>query len=90
MDYRGEELVFHVQAPEERNYHIFYYMLMGLPADQKKILSLGSAAEYNYLTMVLKWNKKKLNFRDEYFLEINPLCDLVSRVTAPAVKGVMM
>ncbi|XP_053177675.1 unconventional myosin-VIIa [Scomber japonicus] len=39
------------QAPEERNYHIFYYMLMGLPADQKKILSLGSAAEYNYLTM---------------------------------------
>ncbi|KAM7410516.1 hypothetical protein PAMA_001789 [Pampus argenteus] len=39
------------QAPEERNYHIFYYMLMGLPADQKKILSLGNAAEYNYLTM---------------------------------------
>ncbi|XP_044218105.1 unconventional myosin-VIIa [Thunnus albacares] len=39
------------QAPEERNYHIFYYMLMGMPADQKKILSLGSAAEYNYLTM---------------------------------------
>ncbi|XP_034556960.1 unconventional myosin-VIIa [Notolabrus celidotus] len=39
------------QAPEERNYHIFYYMLMGMTADQKKILSLGSAAEYNYLTM---------------------------------------
>uniref|UniRef100_A0A3Q1FDI1 Unconventional myosin-VIIb-like n=1 Tax=Acanthochromis polyacanthus TaxID=80966 RepID=A0A3Q1FDI1_9TELE len=39
------------QAPEERNYHIFYYMLMGMPADQKKILSLGSAAEYKYLTM---------------------------------------
>nr|XP_020465549.1 unconventional myosin-VIIa-like [Monopterus albus] len=39
------------QAPEERNYHIFYYMLMGMPAEQKKILSLGSAAEYNYLTM---------------------------------------
>uniref|UniRef100_A0A3B4VIC1 Unconventional myosin-VIIa-like n=1 Tax=Seriola dumerili TaxID=41447 RepID=A0A3B4VIC1_SERDU len=39
------------QAPEERNYHIFYYMLMGMSAEQKKILSLGSAAEYNYLTM---------------------------------------
>uniref|UniRef100_A0A3B4WIZ2 Myosin VIIB n=1 Tax=Seriola lalandi dorsalis TaxID=1841481 RepID=A0A3B4WIZ2_SERLL len=39
------------QAPEERNYHIFYYMLMGMSDEQKKILSLGSAAEYNYLTM---------------------------------------
>uniref|UniRef100_A0AAQ5XKT1 Uncharacterized protein n=1 Tax=Amphiprion ocellaris TaxID=80972 RepID=A0AAQ5XKT1_AMPOC len=39
------------QAPEERNYHVFYYMLMGMPAEQKKILSLGSAAEYKYLTM---------------------------------------
>ncbi|KAM3850264.1 unconventional myosin-VIIb [Diretmus argenteus] len=39
------------QAPEERNYHIFYYMLMGMSAEQKKILSLGNAAQYNYLTM---------------------------------------
>ncbi|XP_058494755.1 unconventional myosin-VIIa [Solea solea] len=39
------------QAAEERNYHIFYYMLMGMNAEQKKILSLGNAAEYNYLTM---------------------------------------
>ncbi|XP_061540143.1 unconventional myosin-VIIa [Phycodurus eques] len=39
------------QAPEERNYHVFYYMLMGMPAEQKKILSLGNAAQYNYLTM---------------------------------------
>uniref|UniRef100_A0A3Q3VZU9 Uncharacterized protein n=1 Tax=Mola mola TaxID=94237 RepID=A0A3Q3VZU9_MOLML len=39
------------QAPEERNYHIFYYMLMGMPAEQKKILSLGNATDYNYLTM---------------------------------------
>lgn len=41
-----------VQAQEERNYHIFYYMLMGMQAEQKKILSLGNAVEYNYLTMV--------------------------------------
>uniref|UniRef100_UPI0037E7D6D8 unconventional myosin-VIIb n=1 Tax=Semicossyphus pulcher TaxID=241346 RepID=UPI0037E7D6D8 len=39
------------QAPEERNYHIFYYMLMGMSDEQKKMLSLGNAAEYNYLTM---------------------------------------
>ncbi|KAL1023382.1 hypothetical protein UPYG_G00040140 [Umbra pygmaea] len=39
------------QASEERNYHIFYCMLMGMPAEQKKILSLGTASEYNYLTM---------------------------------------
>uniref|UniRef100_A0A665U2E8 Si:ch73-194h10.2 n=1 Tax=Echeneis naucrates TaxID=173247 RepID=A0A665U2E8_ECHNA len=39
------------QTPDERNYHIFYYMLMGMSAEQKKILSLGTAAEYNYLTM---------------------------------------
>ncbi|KAL4630719.1 unconventional myosin-VIIa-like [Arapaima gigas] len=39
------------QAPDERNYHIFYCMLMGMPAEQKKILSLGNPSEYNYLTM---------------------------------------
>ncbi|KAI2663543.1 Unconventional myosin-VIIa [Labeo rohita] len=39
------------QASHERNYHIFYCMLMGMSSDQKKILSLGSAAEYSYLTM---------------------------------------
>lgn len=49
---RVTEMHSDVQAPEERNYHIFYYMLMGMPAEQKKILSLGTAAEYKYLTMV--------------------------------------
>uniref|UniRef100_I3KT63 Si:ch73-194h10.2 n=1 Tax=Oreochromis niloticus TaxID=8128 RepID=I3KT63_ORENI len=39
------------QAPDERNYHIFYYMLMGMSAEKKKILSLGNAVEYKYLTM---------------------------------------
>lgn len=42
-----------VQAPEERNYHIFYYMVAGMPAEKKKSLSLGEASDYNYLTMVL-------------------------------------
>uniref|UniRef100_A0A4W3IXA2 Myosin VIIBb n=1 Tax=Callorhinchus milii TaxID=7868 RepID=A0A4W3IXA2_CALMI len=39
------------QAPEERNYHIFYCLLMGMSADQKKLLNLGTAGEYKYLTM---------------------------------------
>ncbi|XP_067851710.1 unconventional myosin-VIIa-like [Heptranchias perlo] len=39
------------QAPDERNYHIFYSMLMGMDAEQKKLLSLGTAHEYDYLTM---------------------------------------
>lgn len=42
-----------VQGPEERNYHIFYYMLAGMPAEKKKSISLGKASDYNYLTMVL-------------------------------------
>ncbi|KAH0623885.1 hypothetical protein JD844_007070 [Phrynosoma platyrhinos] len=39
------------QAPEERNYHIFYCMLMGMNLEQKKMLNLGTASEYAYLTM---------------------------------------
>uniref|UniRef100_A0A8D2DM55 Unconventional myosin-VIIb n=1 Tax=Sciurus vulgaris TaxID=55149 RepID=A0A8D2DM55_SCIVU len=39
------------QAAEERNYHIFYCMLMGMSAEEKKLLSLGTPSEYHYLTM---------------------------------------
>ncbi|XP_076836298.1 unconventional myosin-VIIa [Brachyhypopomus gauderio] len=39
------------QAPHERNYHIFYCMLDGMIADQKKKLGLGLASDYTYLTM---------------------------------------
>ncbi|XP_077717373.1 unconventional myosin-VIIb isoform X4 [Canis aureus] len=38
------------QAPEERNYHIFYGMLLGMTAEEKKLLSLGTPSEYHYLT----------------------------------------
>lgn len=40
------------QAPEERNYHIFYCMLMGMSAEEKELLGLGTPSEYHYLTMV--------------------------------------
>uniref|UniRef100_A0A4W4E2S9 Myosin VIIAb n=1 Tax=Electrophorus electricus TaxID=8005 RepID=A0A4W4E2S9_ELEEL len=39
------------QAPDERNYHIFYCMLEGMIADQKTKLELGLATDYTYLTM---------------------------------------
>ncbi|XP_045633678.1 unconventional myosin-VIIb isoform X3 [Ursus americanus] len=39
------------QAPEERNYHIFYCMLMGMTAEEKQLLNLGTPSEYHYLTM---------------------------------------
>ncbi|XP_073938581.1 unconventional myosin-VIIa isoform X2 [Castor canadensis] len=39
------------QAPDERNYHVFYCMLEGMNEEQKKKLGLGQAADYNYLAM---------------------------------------
>lgn len=40
------------KAPQERNYHIFYCMLSGMQSEQKKILSLGNASQFKYLTEV--------------------------------------
>uniref|UniRef100_A0A8D1HMT9 Unconventional myosin-VIIa n=1 Tax=Sus scrofa TaxID=9823 RepID=A0A8D1HMT9_PIG len=40
------------QAPDERNYHVFYCMLEGMSEEQKKKLGLGQATDYNYLAMV--------------------------------------
>ncbi|KAM4846695.1 unconventional myosin-VIIa isoform 1-T1 [Thomomys bottae] len=39
------------QAPDERNYHVFYCMLEGMNEEQKKKLGLGQAADYHYLAM---------------------------------------
>uniref|UniRef100_A0A3Q2TMD6 Unconventional myosin-VIIa-like n=1 Tax=Fundulus heteroclitus TaxID=8078 RepID=A0A3Q2TMD6_FUNHE len=38
------------QAPEERNYHIFYCLLAGITSEERKRLSLQYSKEYNYLT----------------------------------------
>ncbi|KAK3531122.1 hypothetical protein QTP70_012102 [Hemibagrus guttatus] len=38
------------QAPMERNYHIFYCLLSGMPKEQKNTLSLGDATQFNYLS----------------------------------------
>ncbi|XP_070605585.1 unconventional myosin-VIIa isoform X3 [Erythrolamprus reginae] len=39
------------QAQDERNYHIFYCMLKGMSSEQKKMLGLKKATDYNYLSM---------------------------------------
>ncbi|XP_042312854.1 unconventional myosin-VIIa [Sceloporus undulatus] len=39
------------QAQDERNYHVFYCMLKGMTLEQKKLLGLRKAADYNYLSM---------------------------------------
>ncbi|XP_061588983.1 unconventional myosin-VIIa-like [Cololabis saira] len=38
------------QASEERNYHIFYCMLAGITAEEKKTLRLGTPEQYTFLT----------------------------------------
>ncbi|XP_076812859.1 unconventional myosin-VIIa-like isoform X2 [Clavelina lepadiformis] len=38
------------QGKDERNYHVFYCMLAGMPNDKKKVLGLGKPADYVNLT----------------------------------------
>ncbi|CAL8392977.1 unnamed protein product [Boreogadus saida] len=48
------------EAPEERNYHIFYYMLVGMTPQQKDQAVPGNAGDYNYLTMILMSLRQRL------------------------------
>lgn len=41
-----------LQAKNERNYHIFYEMLAGLPSQQKQAFYLQEAETYYYLNQV--------------------------------------
>ena len=42
-----------LQAEDERNYHVFYEMLVGLTAEQKKKYGLMTAPKYYYLNQVI-------------------------------------
>ncbi len=46
------KFVFPVQAKDERNYHIFYEMLAGLPSQQRQAFYLQEAETYYYLNQV--------------------------------------
>ncbi|XP_046319632.1 unconventional myosin-VIIb [Marmota monax] len=54
------------QAAEERNYHIFYCMLMGMSVEEKKLLGLGMPSEYHYLTMGNCTSYEGLNDAKDY------------------------
>ena len=40
------------QSPEERNYHVFYYLLAGADPELKDKLKLLDINQYSYLTQV--------------------------------------
>lgn len=40
------------QAPDERNYHVFYEMLTGLSEQELENYGLGSVEDYFYLNQV--------------------------------------
>ncbi|MEQ2171732.1 hypothetical protein GOODEAATRI_013806, partial [Goodea atripinnis] len=44
------------QAPEERNYHIFYCLMAGTTSEERKALNLEYSKEYVYLTKVFQIN----------------------------------
>ena len=46
------KLMFPLQAKDERNYHIFYEMLAGLPSQQRQAFYLQEAETYYYLNQV--------------------------------------
>jgi myosin-15 len=54
------------QAPDERNYHVFYEMLQGLTSEAKEKYGLLSADKYFYLNQVCadsmnRYSKSSLN-----------------------------
>ena len=40
------------QAEDERNYHVFYELCLGLSPDDRKKYGLGSSEDYFYLNQV--------------------------------------
>ncbi|XP_072219091.1 unconventional myosin-VIIb-like [Leuresthes tenuis] len=50
------------QSLEERNYHIFYCMLAGISQEEKRVLGIGVAEEYNFL---IKGNCIECEGRDD-------------------------
>ena len=53
------------QGPDERNYHVFYYMLAGANNSEKEQLCLKTPQEYHYLNQVGKINAHE-NFKNSH------------------------
>lgn len=72
-----------MQAPEERNYHIFYCILAGLTAEEKKNLNLGKATDYAFLTKVAKVIQALKQVLLQFsFNDLHSVCSADPRVTA--------
>lgn len=54
------------KALGERNYHIFYCMLAGITAEEKKALTLSDAGEYKFLTKVTGGNVQQLHVEPQH------------------------
>ncbi|KAM9831513.1 LOW QUALITY PROTEIN: unconventional myosin-IXb [Neosynchiropus ocellatus] len=52
----------------ERNYHVFYYLLLGASVEERKEFKLLSPEDYFYLKQVLRFNTHNHRFSDEALL----------------------
>lgn len=73
------------KALGERNYHIFYCVLAGITAEEKKALALGDPGEYKFLTKVTGGSVQQL--RTESRLPGKPAAGLVHPLRGPRRRG---
>ncbi|XP_057328761.1 myosin-VIIa-like [Microplitis mediator] len=92
------------QGQNERNYHIFYSILVGLSKEEKKKFNLGSSNDYKYLCgsaeckgrndaqefADVRAAMKVLNFSDEEFLNIIKLLAAILHTGNVNYKSVTM
>lgn len=67
--FESVNLVCHCQAKDERNYHIFYEMLAGLPSQQKQAFYLQEAETYYYLNQVEGMNLQEWGVGTDHIWE---------------------
>lgn len=74
------------QAKSERNYHIFYEMLAGLPPHEKHSLYLQEAETYYYLNQVLRFKHADLHQISKKITRTLTSCRVTISITATSVS----
>lgn len=74
------------QAKSERNYHIFYEMLAGLPPHEKHSLYLQEAETYYYLNQVLKFKHADIHQISKKITRTLTSCRVTISITATSVS----
>ncbi|XP_046748908.1 unconventional myosin-IXAa-like isoform X4 [Diprion similis] len=54
------------QGKNERNYHVFYYLLAGASEQERKVLHLGTTDQYNYLNKSGCYGLENIDERHEF------------------------